>query len=345
MVLNIYSRIYKTFVLAGIGLASVSLIGTIGYWFIGGKRYSLMDCFYMAIITITTIGYGEIIDLSGNPAGRMFTIVIAISGISIEAFFLTNLIALIVEGELSYAFRRNKMNKIISRLKEHYIICGVGGVGFHVLSELSSTKRVHVVIDSDKTKIERMLEVFRESPFIEGDATDSDTLLASGIREAKGLLAITGDDSKNLVISLSAKQLNPNIRVVARCHDLKNMEKMKKAGADAVISPGFIGGLRMASEMVRPTVVSFLDTMLRDKEKNPRVEQITVPESLDGQTISKLDLREYPNILLLAVRTGANWIYNPSHDYSLKAGDTLIFLTTPEERTKLESVFRAKQRT
>src|SRR5512135_1499272 len=111
MVLNIYSRIYKTFVLAGIGLASVSLIGTIGYWFIGGKRYSLMDCFYMAIITITTIGYGEIIDLSGNPAGRMFTILIAISGISIEAFFLTNLIALIVEGELSYAFRRNKMNK------------------------------------------------------------------------------------------------------------------------------------------------------------------------------------------------------------------------------------------
>lgn len=235
------------------------------------------------------------------------------------------------------------MNKIINRLKGHYIVCGVGGVGFHVLSELSSTKRAHVIIDNDRAKIERMLEIFGDSPFIEGDATDSDVLLTAGIKEAEGLFAITGDDSKNLVISLSAKQLKPNIKVVARCHDLKNMEKMKKAGADAVISPGFIGGLRMASEMVRPTVVSFLDTMLRDKEKNLRVEQIVMTEDFIGKTISSLDLRAYPNILLLAVKTGMDWVYNPPHDYCLKCGDTLILMTTPEERTMLENAIRSKK--
>jgi voltage-gated potassium channel len=340
---NIYSRIYRILILACIGLASVISVGTIGYWFIGGKQYSLVDCLYMTIITVTTIGYEEVIDLTGNPAGRLFTIFIALSGISIEAFFLTNLIALIVEGELSYTFRRNRMKKIIRRLNNHYIVCGVGSVGFHVLSELHSTKRAHVAIDSDKSKIERLLVAFRDAPFIEGDATDSDILLDAGIKEAKGLFAITGEDSKNLVISLTAKQFNSNIRVVARCHDLKNMENMKKVGADAVISPGFIGGLRMASEMLRPTVVSFLDTMLRDKEKNLRVEQIAVPESFVGKTISTLDLREYPNTVLLAVKAGADWVYNPSHDYFLKSGDTLILMTTPEERITLENAFRSKQ--
>jgi voltage-gated potassium channel len=342
MASNIHARIYKIFIFAGIGLAAVISIGTIGYWFIGGRHYTFVDCLYMTIITITTIGYGEIIDMSGNPAGRIFTIFIALSGISIGTFLLTNLIALMVEGELSYTFRRNKMEKMMKRLREHYIVCGVGGVGFHVLNELSSTKRTHVIIDRDKSKIERILEIFREEPFIEGDATDSDILLAAGIKEAKGLFAITGDDNKNLVISLTAKQLNPNIRVVARCHDLKNMEKMKKVGADAVISPSSIGGLRMASEMVRPTVVSFLDTMLRDTGKNLRVEEVMVPKSFVGKPIAILNLREYPNILLLAVKGGIGWIHNPSDDYALKSGDTLILMTTPEERTKLENTLREK---
>ena len=234
------------------------------------------------------------------------------------------------------------MEKMIKKLREHYIVCGVGGVGFHVLSELSSTKRTHVIIDRDKAKIERILETFREEPFIEGDATDSDILLNAGIKEAIGLFAITGDDNKNLVISLTAKQLNPNIRVVARCHDLKNMEKMKKVGADAVISPSSIGGLRMASEMVRPTVVSFLDTMLRDREKNLRIEELAVPKSFAGKPISTLILEEYPNILLLAVKWGIDWIHNPSDDYILKSGDTLIFMTTPEERTRLENTLRGQ---
>ncbi|WP_340138011.1 TrkA family potassium uptake protein [Dissulfurispira thermophila] len=187
--------------------------------------------------------------------------------------------------------------------------------------------------------MEKILEIFHEKVYIEGDATDSDTLLKAGIMEAKGLFAVSGDDNQNLVISLTAKQLNPNIRVVARCHDLKNMEKMKKAGADAVVSPTFIGGLRMASEMVRPTVVSFLDIMLRDKEKNLRVEEIPVPESIIGKTIANLQLDKYPNVLLLAVRTKDNWIFNPPEDYLIKPENVLIFMSTPQERQELERIF------
>lgn len=340
MAVNIYSKTYKKFLGAGIALAGVLIIGTIGYWFIGQKQSSLVDCFYMTFITIATIGYGEIIDMTNNPAARIFTVFVAISGIGVATYILTNLTAFMVEGEMTETFRRKKMEKTIKTLRRHYIVCGVEGVGFYILNELSETKRPHVIVDLDRERIDKALETFHEELFIQGDATDSDTLMAAGIKEAAGLFAVTGDDNKNLVISLTAKQLNPQIRVVARCRDLRNVEKMKKAGADAVVSPTFIGGLRMASEMVRSTAVSFLDTMLRDKEKNLRVEEVIVSESFAGKPISALNLREYPNILLLAVKTEGDWIYNPSADYTMKLWDTLIFMTTPEERDKLETIFR-----
>lgn len=336
---NIYSNVYKKFGYAGIALIAILSLGTVGFRFIGGREYSLVDCFYMTFITITTIGFGEIIDMSNNPAGRIFTIIIALSGISIATYSITNLTAFIVEGELSETFRRRKMEKIIEKFKNHYIVCGIGGVGFHIVNEMYTTKRQHVIIDNDRSNIDKVLETFRDEIFIEGDATDNDALLAAGIREASGLFAVTGDDNQNLVLSLTAKQLNPGIRVVARCHDIKNMEKMKRAGADAVVSPSSIGGLRMASEMVRSTVVSFLDTMLRDKEKNLRVEEIAVPDSFAGKPISALNLRECPNSLLLAVKTEGGWIYNPSRDSIMKPENTLIFMTTPEEKEKLENIF------
>ena len=339
MPVNLYSKNYRKFIWAGIALVVIITVGTSGYWFIGGGRYSLVDCLYMTIITVATIGYGEIIDMSHNPAGRIFTMFIAVSGIGTATYILTNLTAFMVEGELSEAFRRRKMEKMISKLKGHFIVCGVEGVGFYVLSELSDTKRPYVAVDIDREKIDKTFEDFRDPLFIIGDATDSDTLLEAGIKEAKGLFAVTGDDNQNLVISLTAKQLNTDVRVVARCRDLRNVEKMKKAGADAVVSPTFIGGLRMASEMVRSTVVSFLDTMLRDREKNLRIEEIMVPEQFAGKPIADMCMKEHPSTLLLAVRTEGDWLYNPPIDYILKSKDALIFMTTPEERGKLETIF------
>ncbi len=335
---DIYSQISTRFVRTGVLLALVMSTGTVGYWFIGGRHYSVVDCLYMTFITITTIGYGEIIDMSGNPAGRIFTIFIAVSGISIATYILSNITAFMVEGELTKAFRRRKMEKMIGKLRDHYIVCGIDGVGFYIASELAGTKRPYVLVDTDKKAIEKVLETFPEGMFVEGDATDSDTLLAAGISEAKGLFATTGDDNQNLVISLTAKQLNVNVRVVAGCRDLKNSDKLKKAGVDAVVSPTSIGGLRMASEMVRSTVVSFLDTMLRDKG-NLRIEEIAVPATFAGKAISELGLGKFPHFLLLAVRTEGDWLYNPPADYTIKLDDTFIFMTTPEERAELEKIF------
>lgn len=333
---QIHSRLLRTVLL----LLFIIAAGTTGYWFIGAKHFSLVDCLYMTFITITTIGFSEVIDMSGNPGGRIFTMVIAISGISTATYIFTNLTAFMVEGELNKVFRRKKMEKLIGKLRAHYIICGVERVGAYIVRELMETNRPYVMVDTDKVHIEKIFETFRDALFVEGDATDSDTLMAAGISSAKGLFAATGDDNVNLVISLTAKQLNPQLRVVAGCKDLKNMEKIRKAGADAVVSPTSIGGMRMASEMVRSTVVSFLDTMLRDKEKNLRIEEITAPPTSAGKLLSELQIRNHPHILLLAIKSEEGWVYNPPETYSIKLGDILVFLTTPEERIDLESIFR-----
>jgi voltage-gated potassium channel len=321
-------------------LMATLLVGTLGYAILGKGQYSLLDCLYMTVITITTIGYGEIIDLSHNPWGRVFTIFIAFSGIGIVTYALSNITALMVEGRLKEVFWRRKMEKEIEKLRRHYIICSAEDVGFYVTSELHMTQRPCVIVDADKTKIERALKTFQDLLFIEGDATDNDILLKAGIREAAGLFAVTGDDNQNLVISLTAKQTNPEVKVVAKCNDLKNLEKMKKAGADAVVSPSFIGGLRIASEMIRPTVVSFLDTMLRDREKNLRVEEIPVPDSFTGKPLRALNLSRIPSFLLLAIKRKEDWVYNPPLDYLLKPGNILIFMITSEERLGLEGIFK-----
>ena len=294
----------------------------------------------MTFITIATIGYGEIIDLSGNAGGRIFTMFIAISGIGVMAYILTSVTALEVEGRLTESFRRRRMEKTARSYRGHYIICGCGSLGCYIANELHATRRPHVIIDVDKKNIESNLESLDNEVFIEGDATDSDTLLQAGAEKAAGLFAVTRDDNQNLVVTLTAKQLNPRLRVVARCNDTKNVEKMRKAGADAVVSPTAIGGLRMASEMVRPAVVSFLDTMLRDKEKNLRVEELPVPKSFAGKSISALNLKSSCNVLLLAVKTGEGWVYNPSESYVIDQDNTLVFMTTPEGRDELSELLK-----
>jgi len=322
-----------------VALAIVLLIGTMGYLIIGGGRYSIVDCLYMTVITITTVGYGEIIDLSNKPMGRAFTMFIAFSGIGIAAYLFSNVTAFMVEGRLQEIFWRRKMERVIGKLKQHYIICCVEGVGFYIARELNSTHRLYVIVDHDKARAERVIGNLENELFLEGDPTDSDLLIKAGINKAQGLFAVTGDDNENLVISLTAKTLNSGIKVVAACNDLKNMEKIKKAGADAIVSPSFIGGLRIVSEMIRPTVVSFLDTMMRDQEKNLRIEEISISESFVNKPIKTLSLKKYRNILLLAIRGKEGWVYNPGEDYILKKDDILVIMTTPEEKFELERIF------
>ncbi|MBM2824376.1 MAG: Voltage-gated potassium channel Kch [Dehalococcoidales bacterium] len=329
--------IYRKFLWSGIILVAIQIIGTIGYLLIGGEQYSFLDAFYMVFITIATIGYGEIIDLSNSAAGRIFTMFIAVAGIGVLAYTATNLTALVVEGELTKSFRRKRMEKRAGNLEGHYIICGLGEVGLNIASELTATKRPYVIVDISQSNIQRILATLGEQIFIEGDATDNDTLLKAGVAKARGLFAVAGDDNQNLVISLTAKQINPKVRVVARCTNIKNSEKIKRAGADAVVSPGFIGGVRMASEMLRPTVVSFLDMMLRETDRNLRVEAIALPDRFVGKPISALDLRRHPHTLVLAIKTKDGWLYNPARDYVVQTTDTLVYISTTEGKDALET--------
>jgi len=330
------TQIRKRFLWSGAFLLAIIVIGTFGYWLIGGKHHSLLDTLYMTFITITTIGYGEILDLSNNPAGRVFTIIIAISGIGVLLYVVTNLTAMIVEGDLTETFRRRRMEKIAGNSKDHYIVCGVGSVGLHIVNELKSTKRTYIIVAENLNNSSKHPEILRDEVFIEGDATDNATLIKAGISGAKGLFAVTNDDNNNLVISLTARQLNSNLRIIVQCNEITNNEKMILAGADAVVSPDYIGGLRMASEMVRPTVVSFLDIMLRDKEKNLRIEEVPIPASFVGETLVSLNSRKNPNVLLLAIKIIDDWIYNPPENFIIKPDNTLVIMATPEGRFELE---------
>lgn len=333
------AQIYTKFVWAGVALFLILVIGTIGYWFIGGGQDSIIDAFYMTVITITTIGFREVIDITGNPAGQVFTILVALSGIGVLFYSISNFTALAVEGELTDSFRRRRMEKKASNSRGHYIVCDVGSVGSHIVQELFLTERLFVVVDRNKDNVEKALVKFPNMIVVEGDTADNTILLKAGIENARGLFAVTEDDNDNIVISLTAKQLNPSIRVVARCNEVKNEDKMRRAGADAVVSPSFIGGLRIVSEMIRPAAVSFLDIMLRDREKNLRVEEVLVSDSFIGKKISELDLIKHRHFLLLAVRTDNDWVYNPPNDYIIKPKNTFVFLATPEERQTLEQFF------
>lgn len=333
------SKVVKKLAAAVGIMVFMATLGTAAYWIIGEGRYSLLDCLYMTFITISTIGYGEIIDLSASPAGRLFTMVLAASGVGVMTYILVNVTAFVVEGELNETFRRKKMEKAVEALEGHYIVCGLDGVGAYVLEELRSTARPHVLVEENREELDRYRQEGKEPLSLEGDPTDSDTLRKAGAARARGLFAVTGDDNRNLVISLTARQLNPTLKVIARCEIMKNAEKMRSAGADSIVSPTFIGGLRMASEMFRPSVVSFLDEMLRSDNASLRIEEQAVSDSLAGRPISDLDLGRFRHLLLLAVKTPTGWVHNPPRTHTMEEGEVLIFMTSPDERQELEKIF------
>ncbi len=292
----------------------------------------------MTFITVATIGYGEIVDLSHSPGGRLFTVFIAISGIGTLTYMLSTVTAFILEGDINEAWRRKRMQNKIAKLKDHYIVCGIGRVGSNVAHELEMTGRHCVIVDPNFQHIESYLSRHPEQLYLYGDATDNDTLLAAGVKRAHGVFAVASDDSQNLVISLSAKQLNPELRVVARCHDVKNVEKTRRAGADEIVSPDFTGGLRIVSAMVRPHVVSFLDDMLKS-DGNLRMEEVVVPTGFSGKLLAMFNLASR-DCILLAVRQEGKWVFNPAMQHIVNGGDVLMVMTTPPGRIRLEQLIQ-----
>jgi len=331
---SIALRVYQRFARPALALVLVNLIGMAGYKIIGGSQVTWLDCLYMTFITIASIGYGEIIDLSHSPGGRVFTMAIGLIGIGVVTYLMATLTAFILEGDMNQVLRRRSMQKTIAALRRHYIICGIGRVGTNVAHELGATNRPYVVIESDKEAVERHLEKYPAALWTHGDSSEDSALVQAGIEHCAGVFAVTGDDSKNLVITLSAKLLNPQARVVARCHEVNYIDKIRKVGADAIVSPDFTGGMRIVSSMVRPQVVSFLDEMLR-ADNALRVEEVHIPEGYTTRTIAGLKLNRR-DFILLAVRAQDTWAFNPAEDFGIQPGNTLVVMTTPEGRKSLE---------
>ncbi len=319
----------------------VILIGTVGFKIIGGKDKSFLDALYMTAITITTVGYGDVIGLDDKPFGKLFTIVYVFIGAGTIAYLFTTLAAYVIEGEMKKVFRRRKMEKHIAKMKDHYIVCGIGMVGLYITHELFLTKRPVVAIDVDENKLDLFKANNLNIDLIVGDATENEILWKAMIEHAKGLFATTDSDNDNIVISLTARQLNPALRIISRCNDTKNVDKVKRAGADAVVALNYIGGLRMASEMIRPHVTSFLDMMLRDKDSPMRVEEIHIPAHSPyiGKPVKDIDFKGIGNMLLISARkTNGEWIYNPYPDTIVEKGMSMIIIATPEEKSLLMAV-------
>jgi len=328
-------RIFFSFFWSLLGFLAILFLGTYGYKIIGGDRYSYLDALFMTFVTVTTIGYEEVIDLHNNPAGQVFTMVIAFAGIGLMTYFFSTVTAFVLESDLNTTLRRRRMEKTIRKLRNHYIVCGSGRVGRNVAAELGATKRQFVAVDENLENLESQRERKPGLLYLHGDASDEDVLIAANIAEARGVFAVTGDDSKNLMIGLTAKQFNPSVRVVSRCHDTRNVEKMRKAGADEIVLLDFTGGMRIVSAMIRPHVISFLDEMLRS-ENQLRVEEVLIPSEFKARPLGPLLLRS-GDYVLLAVRTPGDSIFNPPRDFMLEPGYRLIAMTTPQGRLQLEA--------
>jgi voltage-gated potassium channel len=320
-------------------VAVVVVIGMVGFYAIGQPKAGLVDAFYMTSITLTTIGYGEVVPVE-TTAAKLFTSLYAIAGFGMFVYLFSNVTAFMVEGGLDRYLWDRKMHRTIEKLKDHSVVCGAGNTGRHIIAELLETGRPFVLIDRDAEVVRGLHQQLGVAfPAVIGDATDDDVLRAAGVPRASGLIACISNDNDNLVIVLSARLMAPKLRIVARCIDEREQTKIRRAGADAVVLPNMIGGMRMVSEMVRPHVVTFLDVMLRDKERRLRVEEVPVPADspLGGTTVGQLHARKIKDLLVVALREAdGTWRYNPEEHERMNPGMTIVFMGSPEARTALE---------
>jgi len=320
---------------------AVFLIGVVGFKILGGSDWTLFDALYMTVITLSTVGYGEVSDLSGNPAARTFAIVFIILCLGTIAFAVSSITSFIVEGELKNIIGRKRMDKKVAKLKGHYIICGTDETARTIVDELVLTKKDFVVIDPSQESVDRIAKQ-GELLTIQGDPSEDEVLIKAGIEKARGVLLSLPTDEANLFVTITARSLSPDVRIVTKGIDPRSHKKIRKAGANAVISPTFIGGMRMVSEMIRPVVVSFLDLMLRERDRVLRFEEVMVPSGshLVGKTLSDCRFHDKSGALLVALRRRGKdeFDFNPEASMEIEENDVLIFIASPEMIAEVKKI-------
>lgn len=338
--LSEYQRIRRNLTIALAAVLVVVVVGVVGYIIIGGRGTSVMDALYMTAITLSTVGFEEVIDLSESPLGRIFTVGLLVSGMGLAAYTLSMVAALLVEGQLHHIYARRRMEKAIDRMQGHYIVCGNTTACAHVVEELVHTDRPCMAVVSTDEDLEKLRNRCADVPVFVGDPSDDEVLKRARVDRATGVVFCMESDKDNLLGVFTARRLAPGTRIVAAAESSGARAKLVAAGASAVVSPGQIGGLRMASELLRPVVVSFLDQMLRVGDGSLRVEEVEVPPGAGNgaRTIASLAVREVPGALLLAVRHAGekSFTFDPDPEIPLADGMVLVVMADAEGRKRLE---------
>jgi voltage-gated potassium channel len=313
--------------------------GTMGYAAIEG--WPLSDSLYMTVITITTVGYMEVQPLSSQ--GRIFTIVLIVFSVGTAGYSITTLIGFIFGGQILQEVRGRKMDRAISHLRDHYIICGCGVVGKEVALEFRHAGVPFVVIDQDPMRSE--LGRDESILFLAGNAEDDDTLIEAGIMEAKGLISALRQDGSNVFVVLTARQLNPDLTIVARAAEEKSINKLIKAGADRVISPYQIGGRRMASVILRPSVMNFLDVVVEGGDVAMRLEEVPVTQQspFEGKSLGESGIGQHTDAKVIGIQgpDGHSRISQSGTTLMsavvLQEGDSLIALGSEDQLKSLKA--------
>jgi len=323
-----------------LGIFVVVMVGTSGYYMLYGGKSGFLDCLYMTVISLTGVGYGEVFQVTGNVPAQIFTMILITFGMGVIFYGISAMTALIVEGELSGILKRQKMQKDISKLKGHYIICGGGETGRPLIAELISNKESIVLIEQDQKRID-LCRIIGDIYHIAGDATEDENLTAAGIDKAAGIIVCLPSDKDCLYVTMTARILNRELRIISRMSDRKHEAKLKIAGADGVVSPNAIGALRMASKMIRPTVVDFLDQMLRSSQGTLRFNELTLSDGgvFSDKTIGESGIKDKFGLLIVAIKGEQGTIsFNPSSSMRLKGGITLIVMGDVADIEKAKKV-------
>lgn len=308
--------------------------GTFGYMVIEG--WGFLDSFYMTILTLSTVGYGEVHPLSYT--GKFLSILVIVMGVGSAGIALGTAGNLMIEDRIKTALGRRSM-KAIQKLKNHYIICGFGRMGRIICEELTEMKIPYVVLESEDDVLEELERL--GIPYMKADATSDEELVEAGIERAAGLVSVVTSDSQNVFIVLTARGLNPKLNIVARSAAEENIKKLVRAGANKVVSPYFLGGHRIAQAIVRPTVLDFLENIIQNKQMDLILDEKRIDQksTLVGTTLATSGLRKDFNIIILAIKgvTG-NMEFNPHFNTVIKAGDTLVLLGHGPDLESLDKV-------
>jgi voltage-gated potassium channel len=302
------------------------------------ENWGLLDSFYMTVITLTTVGFGEIHPISDY--GRVFTVLILISGLGVMGYLVKILTQALVEGQLLHVMGRKKLERKIRALKNHYVICGYGRVGQVVCNEIKKFRPTPlVVIEQDSTVATRIEE--DGHLYILGDASDEDCLLKAGVLAAKGLVTALDSDAANVYITLTARGLNPNLLVLARAGRIGTEKKLHRAGADRVVSAHQIAGFQMAQALIRPSVTEFIDFVSHDADIELNIEEITIrPDSkLVNVSLVESGIRQQFDLIIVAIKKASGeMLFNPASHTRIEVGDILIALGRRPSLIKLEEL-------